>query len=206
MDSFELTTGTYLCLQIGELRTIVLNITEGGRTTRIVLPEPYKGLPLQAERLPENYTVPEDADEKWPCVLTGSNHHRIREAHSRFRYSRLRAIQLPLEKPTQVQSNLPAQKQTKQQTIERLMRPAQLQYGQTVLAQSNAATQLRLNQSTQAQLSQYPQAPFYQPTQIVSNQPSQAQHISQTRAQSNDNDSTKIDVEPVIISAKLTKV
>lgn len=66
-----------ICLQIGDVRSLLFEVPKYGETLRISLPECYRGLPLKAEPLDANQTAYNDPnvklDDMWPCVLTRSN-------------------------------------------------------------------------------------------------------------------------------------
>lgn len=50
---------------------MLFNAPIHGDTMRIILPEPYRGLPLKAERYDENH--PSYKNPMWPCILRGQS-------------------------------------------------------------------------------------------------------------------------------------
>lgn len=66
-----------VCLQIGNIRTVLFDVPDTGKTMRITLPELYKGLPLKAEPVDINHSAYENPkiplNDVWPCILTESN-------------------------------------------------------------------------------------------------------------------------------------
>lgn len=67
-----------VCIQIGDVRTILLDVPIRSEKTKITikLSEEYDGLPLKVERIDKNhpaYLNPSiKPDDMWPCRLTGS--------------------------------------------------------------------------------------------------------------------------------------
>lgn len=175
--------GRRICLQIGDIRTVLLDVPEGGKTTRISLPEPYKNLPLKAERVDDNYKKPKTSDDMWPCFLTGWNPQKVKqdESHPQIFND---------TQPAQVSSNQPAKEESEQPTLADSNQPTQVQSDPKAQAQFSLSNLVRSNQPIEMQLSQ--------PPQMQSDQPEQVQFYEKNPA--------KTDVEPTKINAKLTIV
>lgn len=193
MSLFELMIGTWICLQIGNIRTILLDVPKGGKTTRISLPEPYKNLPLKAERLDENYKKLNTSDDMWPCVLTGKQD----ESHPQI-FNNI--------DPAQVPSNQSAKEESNQQTQANSNQPTQVQSDTLAQAQSRQPTVVRSDIPAQTESSQPIEVRSNQPIQMQSSQPTQIQSNQPKQVQFNEKDPAKIDVEPTKINAKLTIV
>lgn len=68
-------THEYICMQIGDVRTILIKFRLGA-TTQIKLSEEYEGMNIQAESVymdEEMYEAAIAEDDLWPCKLKGSN-------------------------------------------------------------------------------------------------------------------------------------
>lgn len=75
---FELTSAIPVCLQIGNVRTIMFDIPIRSEKTKITikLPKEYEGLPLKMERIEKNHPAYLNSniksDNMWPCHLSGT--------------------------------------------------------------------------------------------------------------------------------------
>lgn len=168
--------GQPICLQIGDIRTVLLDVPESGQTTRIILPERYKRLPLKAERLDENYKKPNNTDDMWPCVLSGWKQQKSRQQE------------------LQIQSNITSPAPFDQSAI---VESNQVMQGRSNESpQSSQLSQIQSNQPSQFNI---------QPDQLLFNQRTRA-HFNRKTNVPNDTNPTKIDAEPTKISAKLTIV
>ncbi|XP_055322570.1 PGC-1 and ERR-induced regulator in muscle protein 1-like [Sitodiplosis mosellana] len=203
MGSLELMFGMQLCLQIGDIRTVLLDVPNGGKTTRISLPERYKGLPLKAERLSENFE-PNITDEIWPCVLTGWNQRKIKPDENHSQLNSTQPAQAPLNQTHQAESNQSSQ--PNQATKVQSNQPDQQQSSHPFQAQSNRPSQARFKQPIQNKSHQPVQPHTILSFQIQPNQPSQIQSNQPTDVQSNEKGPTKIDMESIKINAKLRRV
>lgn len=177
MSSLGVIFGIPLCLQIGELGTVLLNVPDVDQTIRVSLRDRYKGLPLKAERLSENFK-PNDMDKMWPCVLTGSNQPTGEKNQNNHRFDHAQPDHVPLNQLPRIELNQTNKMESNQTAEVQLNQPAKLK---SFLPRNQA----RSHKSTGAQ-------------------PMQSNHPRD--AQFNYNDSTKIDVESTKISAKLMRI
>lgn len=103
MSSLEVIPGIPLCLQIGEIGTVLLDVPDVDQTIRISLRDRYKGLPLKAERLNEDFKR-NDRDRMWPCVLTGSNQPTEVQNQNDIQFDHAQA-HMPLNQVPRIESN-----------------------------------------------------------------------------------------------------
>lgn len=85
LNFIEIASAIQMCLQIGDIRSIIVDVPMRGEKTktRITLPKEYDGLLLQLERIGNNYRgyLNPDAikDTMWPCLLKSRSKQKLND-------------------------------------------------------------------------------------------------------------------------------
>lgn len=145
MSSLEVILAIPLCLQIGEVGTVLLNVPDVDQTIRVSLRDRYAGLPLKAERLSENFKR-NDKDKMWPCVLTGSKQPTGEQNQNDSQLGYAQADHVPLNQFPRIEFNQPNKTESNQIAEMQSNEPAQLQSNQAQnQARSNEAQSMHSN-------------------------------------------------------------